>query len=115
MPNELYALLKKANAFSRQSKSYIQFSAILPNLYKYLAGIRIEKSKLVIKPLVPTSLNSVTAHYNSRYGQVETSWEQTAKAISFKVVIPKGVNAIFKWADKKLELASGLNELHFEH
>lgn len=115
LPNELYALLKKANAFSRQSKSYIQFSAILPNLYKYLAGIRIEKSKLVIKPLVPTSLNSVTAHYNSRYGQVETSWEQTAKAISFRVVIPKGVNAIFKWADKKLELASGLNELHFEH
>ncbi len=66
--------------------------------YEYLAGIRTDPNKpgfkrIMLKPCVPTELQSVDASLNTIYGEIVSRWKRDQNIFIWEVVIPPNTSA----------------------
>jgi len=65
--------------------------------YENLAGIKSESSafkKIIMKPEMINSLNTVNASYNSAYGLIKSSYTKTGKTFNWYVTVPPNTTAL---------------------
>lgn len=86
--------------------------------YRYFAGIRIDgvaASSIIIKPLIPESLNHVNCSFNSIRGEIVSNWKKNADAtITHEIEIPSNSKATLIF-DKEVVTFDGkaVNEQKF--
>jgi alpha-L-rhamnosidase len=78
------------------SLNHFMMGAIYDWSYRYLAGIRPTKPgfrQFLIAPVVPTSLDRVSANWESPYGTIRSSWRKTSIGVIMAVSVPVGTTA----------------------
>ena len=67
--------------------------------YKYLAGIQPDAKhpafkQSIIKPYFPSELDWVSASYDTKYGEIKSSWEKNGSSIGMKIKVPANTSAL---------------------
>ncbi|WP_166664100.1 family 78 glycoside hydrolase catalytic domain [Actinophytocola oryzae] len=99
----------------RGSQNHFMMGAINDWSYRYLAGIRpVEPGyrRFVIAPLIPTSLDQVSASWEGPYGPIHSAWRKTATGVRLSVVVPANTEAEVRLPNENpLVLPGGTHEL----
>jgi alpha-L-rhamnosidase len=81
---------------SSRSRNHHMFGSIAQWFYEGLAGIRPAApgyARIVIRPLVPTGLDSVSASIETVRGRVASRWRRTGQGLELDVTIPANATA----------------------
>ncbi|WP_316848791.1 alpha-L-rhamnosidase [Pedobacter agri] len=83
--------------------------------YENLAGIKSESQafkKIIMKPEMINSLNSVSASYHSTYGLIKSSYTKTAKQFNWNITVPANTRAlVYIPANNKNEITEKLKSI----
>jgi alpha-L-rhamnosidase len=86
-------------------------------LMQYLVGIRVEPGPepvFHLRPAVQLPLESLTARWQSRWGQVELSWQTKAEGKSLTVNIPPGCRGLLTLANQaERQLGPGRHDIEY--
>ena len=92
-----------------QSRNHGAFADVVACMYRYLAGIRHVsrqpgRSHVEICPCFPKGL----ADFSATHEGFSVSWRRTGKTVDVEVVVPRGKNASYRFADGRCrDLAEG--------
>lgn len=80
------------------SFNHYAYGAIGEWLYRVVAGLEIDEENpgyknIILKPLTGGGLSFVTSEYNSIYGPVRSSWEQTGETVILTLTVPVNTTA----------------------
>lgn len=78
------------------SQNHFMMGAIDDWSFRYLAGIRPTEPgfrRFVIAPVIPSTLDYVSATWECPYGQIGSSWRKTATGVRMNVTVPIGTQA----------------------
>jgi alpha-L-rhamnosidase len=81
---------------SSRSRNHHMFGSIAQWFYEGLAGIRLAApgyEKIVIRPLVPAGLDSVSATIETVRGRVASRWRRAGQGLELDVIIPTNSTA----------------------
>ena len=97
-----------------RSHSHPMFGAPVAYLFEYLLGIRQTEdsagyASLVIEPMAVSRFSRMSGSIETPHGRVAVAYEKTDSGVSFKITIPAGVTAVFRYADKERSLQTGEN------
>lgn len=97
-----------------RSHNHPMFGAVVAYFFERLLGIKQPKdsagySSLIIEPEAVSEFSQMSGSMQIAAGKVSVSYEKTENNISFSIVIPNGVSALFRYNDKEIPLACGEN------
>jgi alpha-L-rhamnosidase len=78
------------------SLNHFMMGAINDWSYRYLAGIRPTApgfKRFLIAPAIPTSLDRMSATWESPYGTIRSAWRKTSFGVALSVVVPPNTEA----------------------
>lgn len=101
-----------------RSHNHPMFGAVAAYLYEYLLGIRAKDGsagykELLVAPVIVEQINTLSGHRTLPSGVVSVDYEKKDGGITFKVVIPEGQSATFRYGDEEYPLAAGENTFCF--
>ncbi|MFY9177955.1 MAG: family 78 glycoside hydrolase catalytic domain [Caldicoprobacterales bacterium] len=87
-----------ATGAAMNSHNHAMYGSVSAWFYKYLAGIRPDENnpafgEVIIKPHIPSELNSVTASLDTMKGRICVEWQKTASHFELNVQIPANSRA----------------------
>jgi hypothetical protein len=93
------------------------FGAPVAYFFEYLLGIRQKPMtagyrSLVIQPQAVSRFNRMSGSMETPKGKVAVSYEKKDGGVTFCVVIPAGIEAVFRYEDREWVLAEGENRIH---
>lgn len=99
-----------------RSHSHPMFGAPVAYFFQYLLGINQEKDKggyksVIIEPKGFKNFEFMKGSMSTPNGIVAVSYENKSGATDFEIVIPEGVKAVFKNADRIINLSVGVNNI----
>ena len=96
-----------------RSQNHPMFGAVVRYLFIYLLGIGQDGAgygKLRIEPKLVNRLNYAEGHITTVHGRVGVRYVKTDSAVSFRIEIPEGVEAVLVYGGEH-KLSAGVNEL----
>ena len=97
-----------------RSHSHPMFGAVVAYLFEHLLGITQQKntagySSLSIEPKAVAKFGRMSGSMSTPNGTVAVNYVKNSTCTEFKIQIPKGTKAVFRYADKEFELTQGEN------
>ena len=97
-----------------RSHSHPMFGAVVAYLFEHLLGIKQQKNtvgytSLSIEPKAVSKFGRMSGSISTPKGTVAVSYVKKSTSTEFKIQIPKGTKAVFRYADKEFELTEGEN------
>lgn len=101
-----------------RSHNHPMFGAPVAYIFEYLLGIRQNPftagySSVLIEPQAVSMFNQMSGSIKTPNGEISVSYVKENGAVSFKIVIPKNITAIFKYNGQEFPLAEGENSFNF--
>ncbi len=98
-----------------RSHSHPMFGSTVAYIFEYLLGIKqaentVGYSSLVIAPQSVDRFSRMSGSMKTPAGFVAVSYENNSGETKFRISIPDGTKAVFRFADKEYELLKGENE-----
>ncbi len=98
-----------------RSHSHPMFGSTVAYIFEYLLGIKQSEntagySSLVISPQSVERFGRMRGSMKTPAGIVSVSYENNSGKVNFKISIPEGIKAVFRYADKEIELSQGENK-----
>ncbi len=95
-----------------RSHNHPMFGAVAAYLFDYIAGIREAADQagyndLIIAPVMVDGVNTVTATRTVPLGEVKVSYEKADGLVTFRITVPEGVKAEFRFGEKTVALTAG--------
>lgn len=103
------------NSKMERSHNHPMFGALVSSFYDYLLGIKgdVGYNSVVIEPKLVKKINEVVGYKTVNNGKIEVSYKKTDCSVTFNVVIPKNIDAVFIYEGKTFKLKERKNELFF--
>ena len=98
-----------------RSHNHPMFGAAVAYFFEYLLGIRQREQTagyrdLIIAPQAVSELNVMRGSISTPAGTVAVAYEREDEKVRFKITVPAGVKAVFRYFDTERELTAGENE-----
>ncbi len=98
-----------------RSHSHPMFGSTVAYIFEYLLGIKQEENSagytsLVISPQSVERFGRMSGSMKTPCGNVAVSYENSSDKVKFRISIPDGIKAVFRFADKNFDLSQGENE-----
>ncbi len=86
------------------SHNHNMFSDVSAVLYKYIAGIRVDKEfpgykRFIVSPQIFNKLNSVECEIDSPFGKIALRWKKTENSVAINLLVPFGTTAMLRLPD----------------
>ena len=99
-----------------RSHNHPMFGAVTAYLFEHLLGIGqacdgAGYRDLVIAPKATSRFSRMSGSISTKNGRVSVAYQRGENGLAFKIVIPKGTKAVFRYADKEILLCEGENAL----
>lgn len=99
-----------------ESLNHVFFGDFGAWFYRSLAGIKLQEEaagfqRIVIAPVFPKGLNSLTLSHKVRQGEIIVKWAREKGGISLTVIVPPGVEANLGIKNHEQKLKAGRNNL----
>lgn len=97
-----------------RSHNHPMFGAPAVYLFEHLLGIRQAEGSaayrnLVIEPKAVAKFGRMSGSLQTAAGKIAVSYVKRNNAVEFKILIPEGVQAVFRCENREIELKSGDN------
>ncbi len=99
-----------------RSHNHPMFGAVVAYIFEYLLGIKQQENtvgytSLSIEPKAVSKFGRMSGSISTPNGTVAVSYIKKSHCIEFKIQIPKGIKAIFRYSGQEFELTEGENNL----
>ena len=97
-----------------ESRNHHFYGDIIHLFISKIAGLNINPNmndihEVLIKPIIPSSIESASASYKFEKGEVTVNWSKVDKKAKITVALPEGVHGKIQLADGLAELSTGEN------
>lgn len=93
-----YTIDKGFGDAGMNSFNHYSFGSVAEWMYKYLAGIRTADGanafkRILLKPIIAGSIESVSAEYDSFYGKIKSGWSRENDEVTYNCTVPCNTTA----------------------
>lgn len=97
-----------------RSHNHPMFGAAVACFFEYLLGIRQRENTagyrdLIIAPQAVSELNVMRGSISTPAGTVAVAYEKKDEKLCFRITVPAGVKAVFRYLDEERKLTTGEN------
>lgn len=97
---------------SMNSFNHYSYGAVAAWMYSVICGINpVEHAPgykhILLKPVPDPRLQYARASLKTKYGKIESSWEQTGSGVTYRFTVPQGTTATIDLGKLKQEVSAG--------
>lgn len=102
-----------------RSHSHPMFGSTVAYIFEYLLGIKqaentVGYTSLVIAPQSVDRFARMSGSLRTLHGDVAVNYENNSGKVKFRISIPEGTKAVFRFGDKEYALSQGENEMFLD-